>query len=330
MDNVTEFISSVLLNLPELSLTDLSSVKKAILLSLKDYDLTLKEKQLPSISTETEYLKMFIVHKKLSGRSDRTIKQYTRTVTKFFTVVAKPLKDVTSGDILYFLYTIQKENNMKDISLNNQRIYLNTFFNWLYDTERIPKNPMKTVSPIKYAQVLKKPLTGLEMEALIEHASNLRDKAMIEFLYASGCREDELCKITLDEIGLTSKEVLLHGKGSKDRKSYFTDRSLSYLKSYLNTRDDNDPHLFVTRTRPHTQMSPGTVYHIIAACGKRANGIHAYPHLIRHTMATDAIRRGMPIENLKEILGHTSIDTTLRYAKIASESNKYYHAKCMS
>ncbi len=307
----------------------LQIIKDQVLIWLNNYDITKKETSLQNRADDLcRELQDFVIAKKVEGMSDGTIKLYYRSISHFLFYANKPVEDITTGDILAFLHSYQATRKVKDITLDNTRIHISAFYNWLVNSDYIDKNPCKKIKPIKHEKNTRHPLTAIQMEKLRNSCTNLRDKAIIEFLYATACRVGELVIIKKSDVDFDRKEVHLFGKGKKHRLSYLNARAVVSLQAYLTSREDDSDYLFVGLKRPHEQLSTRSVELLLKKYGQKA-GIDAKctPHVIRHTTATDAINKGMPVEQLQKLLGHEQIETSLHYAKVSSDIVKLDHQK---
>lgn len=307
----------------------LQVIKDQVLIWLNNYDITKKETSLQNRADDLcRELQDFVIAKKVEGMSDGTIKLYYRSISHFLFYANKPVEDITTGDILAFLHSYQATRKVKDITLDNTRIHISAFYNWLVNSDYIDKNPCKKIKPIKHEKNTRHPLTAIQMEKLRNSCTNLRDKAIIEFLYATACRVGELVIIKKSDVDFDRKEVHLFGKGKKHRLSYLNARAVVSLQAYLTSREDDSDYLFVGLKRPHEQLSTRSVELLLKKYGQKA-GIDAKctPHVIRHTTATDAINKGMPVEQLQKLLGHEQIETSLHYAKVSSDIVKLDHQK---
>lgn len=307
----------------------LHTLKDQVTIWLNSYDITKKETSLQNRADDLcRELQDFVIAKKVEGMSDGTIKLYYRSISHFLFYANKPVEDVTTGDILAFLHSYQATRKVKDITLDNTRIHISAFYNWLVNSDYIDKNPCKKIKPIKHEKNTRHPLTAVQMEKLRNSCTNLRDKAIIEFLYATACRVGELVIIKKSDVDFDRKEVHLFGKGKKHRLSYLNARAVVALQAYLTSREDDSDYLFVGLRRPHEQLSTRSVELLLKKYGQKA-GIDAKctPHVIRHTTATDAINKGMPVEQLQKLLGHEQIETSLHYAKVSSDIVKLDHQK---
>lgn len=300
-------------------------------LFLSNYEITQKTYEVSSyIGYLPDCYKLFFISKKIEGLSDDTLSNYNLILDRFFLTVSKHLSEIDTNDIRVYLYQFQRNSARpcSDVYLNNIRVVLNGFFNWCVDEDYVAKNPCKPIKSIHCETKPREPLTDIEME-LIRHAcDNYRDSALVEFLYSTGCRVSEVCKLKIADIDFERKEVQLFGKGKKHRVSYINARAEIALRCYLATRKDNDPNLFVRLREPHSGLTKAGIEYVIHELGVKADiNRSVYPHLIRHTTATSALNRGMTISELKELLGHEKMDTTLIYAKIAKNAVHSSHTK---
>lgn len=215
-------------------------------------------------------------------------------------------------------------------TLKNVRAVYSSFFAWLRDRDRVRKNPMILVEDIKVEQVLKKPYTDEEREKMLRKCNNLRDKAMLEFLYSTAVRVSELAKLNRSDIRFTSKDLVVFGKGGKERTVYVNDRTNMYLREYLESRMDENPALFVGVKAPHKRLSKNGIEDIIRRIGKKADVEKAHPHRFRRTALTNALNRGMPLQEAMILAGHSKPETTMRYCTVDQESVAYHHRKYLS
>lgn len=270
----------------------------------------------------------YCVTKKIEGASDETMRNYMIRLKEFFRQMDKPLEDITANDVRAFLYTYQKEHHICNRTLDSIRSVLGSFFSWASGEGYIQKNVMLVVKPIKYEKREREALTEYELELLRAACHTLCDEAMVEVLYSTGCRVTELVRLDLADVSFEKGEVMLFGKGNKHRKSYLTAHAMLALKKYLDSRTDDSPALFVKERIPHTRMSKAGIEKIIGQLGKKA-GIQCrvYPHLICHTTATMALRHGMDVTEIQQILGHANVATTMIYAKVDQSNVKQSHKK---
>ena len=305
---------------------DLTIVKEQVSIWLNDYELTKKTTALQvQADGLCKELQEYVVAKKIEGLSMKSLQLYVNTIRTLLYYTNKPVKEITTGDIRTFLYTLQKNNGVKDITLDNMRIHINTFYNWLVDSDYLEKNPCRNINPIKHEKNTRHALSAVQMERLRNACDNLRDKALIEVLYATACRVDELINIKLTDVDFDRKEVYLFGKGKKHRTSYLNARAVVALQNYLGSRTDDTPYLLVSRKKPYGKLSARGVEFTIQQLGKAAGIEKVSPHIIRHTTATDALNKGMPLEQIQKLLGHENISTTLVYAEVKNDLVKTGH-----
>lgn len=312
-----------------LSQEEMQTVYKELVMYVQNFDI---QKRTTEVAKYTGYLpecyKTYFVCRKIEGISLNTLALYNLYLDDFFRSLSKDVKEITANDIRVYLYTVQKERQISNRTLDGRRAAIHAFFEWMTNEGYIDKNPCRSVSKIKYERNERKPLSGMEMEMIRGACRDTRDKALIEFFYSTGCRVTELVRMDKDDVDLEKREAQLFGKGNKHRKSYLNARTVFYLKEYIKGRDDSCEALFVTKRRPHVRMKKEAVEKAIREIGKESGiGRRLYPHLIRHTTATDALERGMPITEIQKILGHENIATTMIYAEVAQENVKADHRK---
>lgn len=294
-----------------------------------DYDISRKETGIVPYTGELpECYKAYMVSKKIEGLSKESLKTYDLYLSDFLYSVRKPVEDITTNDIRAYLYTYQQTHDVGNRTLDGRRIVIHTFLEWCRNERYISDNPANRISAIKYEVKPREPLTGVEMEFLRDACRTYREKAIIETFYSTGCRVSELVNLNRTDIDFRTGEVMLFGKGNKHRVSYINARAEVALKKYLFTRMDSDPALFVSDRNPHGRIKKTGIEKIIRDIGARSGiGRRVYPHLIRHTTATDSLERGMNVVELQKILGHEKLDTTMIYAKVCQENVKYNHRR---
>ena len=295
----------------------------------REYDISKKETAIiPYEQVIPDCYRIYLISKKIEGLSVETLKTYDIYLRDFFLTIAKPIETLTTNDIRAYLYTYQINHNVSNRTMDGRRLVINTFLEWCCEEGYILRNPCKQIHPIKYESVRREPLSGIELELLRDACRTYREKAIIEMFYSTGCRVSELVGLKKNDIDFQKREVYLFGKGSKHRISYLNAKAEVYLKKYLIDRKDNNDALFVSERVPHNALKKTAVESIVRKIGERSNiGRRVYPHLIRHTTATDALERGMNVTELQRILGHEKLDTTMIYAKICQDSVKYNHRK---
>lgn len=327
MDNFAkEFLTRLDGKIPE---EEMKTILQELQVFASGYDIQKKETALiPYEPQIPQCYKVYMVSKKIEGRSEGTLKTYDLYLRDFLLTVAKPLKEITANDIRAYLYNFQATRNVSNRSLDGRRLVINTFLQWCTDEGYISKNPCKQIHPIKYEAKIREPLTGVEMELIRDACQTRREKAIIETFYSTGCRVSELAILKKTDVDFRKGEVHLFGKGSKHRISYINAKAEVALKKYLFSRSDDCPALFVTDRSPVRALKKEGIESIVRKIGERS-GIErrVYPHLIRHTTATDALERGMNVAEVQKILGHEKLDTTMIYAKVCQDNVKYDHKR---
>lgn len=294
---------------------------------LSKYDIRLASKELVPWSFELPACyKAFMVNKKIEGCSDLTLAQYKQVLEEMLRKFAKPVEQITKNDIVVYLFQLQEDRKICNRTLDSKRSVLSSFFGWISCEGYISRNPMQNIHPIKYDAKERCALTGDDLERVRMMCKDVREKAIVEFLYSTACRVSELTNMNITDVNFVTNEVVLFGKGSKYRKSYLTAKAKLYLQEYLNSRIDDNTALFVCSRKPHKRLSKTAVERIVKSLGKRCN-LHLHPHLFRHTAATDALQNGMDITQVQRILGHCSLETTMIYAKVAQKDVAASHQK---
>ena len=296
-----------------------------------NYDFRPRELSLVPYNHELpEIAKMYIVCKKIQGLSDRTLEVYKRMLEIFFRAMQKPVEKITANDIRVYLFNYQQSRGCSNRSLDKYRGQLSSFFSWASDEGYLDRNPMKTIPPIKYEKKPRQNLSQLELEYLRTACETPRERAIIEFLFSTGCRVSELARVKQSDIDWNAKTVHLFGKGRKHRTSFINAKSEVTLLDYLKTRDDDCEYLFISERRPYRQLQTAAIEKIVRGIAARtAEHIQkpVTPHVLRHTTATIALGSGMPIEEIQQLLGHEKIDTTLIYAHTSPESVQAGHRR---
>lgn len=291
-------------------------------ISKKETALTVYEPFIP------ECYRIYMVSKKIEGLSQETLRTYDLYLRDFLYSISKPLDSITANDIRVYLYQYQQKNDVGNRTMDGRRLVINTFLQWCTDEGYITKNVCKQIHPIKYEAKIREPLTGIEMELVRDACKTYREKAIIETFYSTGCRVSELARLQKSDIDFKKGEVHLFGKGSKHRISYLNAKAEVALKKYLYSRNDENLSLFISDRKPYHAIQKTTIEQIVRKIGERSGiGRRVYPHLIRHTTATDALERGMNVAEVQKILGHEKLDTTMIYAKVCQENVKYNHKR---
>lgn len=276
-----------------------------------------------------EIIKSFILQKKFEGCSVETLKNYSSSLIRFSKFTGKNLFDITSDDIKDYLKSYQEIHMCKSITIDSIRRILLSFYTWAVNEEFILKNPCLKIHKIKVSSTIKKPFTDEELEKIKDACTCYRDLAIVEFLYSSGVRVSELCALDIADIDFENRETLVYGKGSKERVVYFDAKTKLHLQRYLNLRIDTNQALFIKRKYPFERLDKSGVEFIVKELGNIAGAEDVHPHRFRRTFATNLLDKGVPIEQVKVLLGHSRIDTTLIYANINQQSVKINHARYM-
>ncbi len=279
------------------------------------------------IRQNNELLKLFLKTKKLEGCSYETRMSYSASITRFIFDVIKPIDKITCNDVRMYLMNYIEDHNIKYNTLDDMRRILNTFFNWCEEENYVIKNPIKKLHKIKGEEIIKQPFSEEEIELIRDSCVSMRELALIDFLNTSGVRVSELIRLDRNDIDFEQKTTVVFGKGSKERVVYFSDAAKVRLKKYLSYRVDNDPALFVSPNPPYRRISRRGVEFIVNRIGNRAGVSECHPHRFRRSLATRLLTRGMPVEQVQKILGHTKIETTLIYAKVSDQDVKMNHSK---
>lgn len=276
-----------------------------------------------------ETVRSWLETKSLEGRSARTCECYRQTVDRLGDYLGRDPWDATTQECRAFLAFLQP--TCSNVSINNNRRNMNSYFAFLEDEDVIDKSPMRKIHHVKEEKRVKNPFSDEELERLNESASTPKEKAVIAFLSTTACRVGELVGVRIEDVNMQEREVKVFGKGGKERVTFFDAKTKLAIESYLDTRSDGCPFLFVNDDgRVKHGCTTGSIERIVANVGKRANVENAHPHRFRRTVATRAIDRGMPIEQVKELLGHSQIQTTMIYASVSKENVKASHRKYVS
>lgn len=275
-------------------------------------------------------LSMFISSKHVEGCSENTLKYYESTIECLFLDLQKDIKDITTNDLRFYLASYQNKKNSSKVTIDNIRRIFSSFFSWLEDEDYILKSPVRRIHKVRTNILVKEVLSDENLEILRDSCAEIRDLAMIDLLASTGMRVGELVKINRLDIDFHERECVVFGKGNKEREVYFNARTKIHLKRYLDSRTDNNPALFVSLSKPYNRLSISGIEIRLRKLGKKVNIAKVHPHKFRRTLATMAIDKGMPIEQLQKILGHVKIDTTMHYAMVNQSNVKIAHRKFIS
>ncbi len=310
---------------------DLKELKNVLYCVLSGYDIVEKstEVQVADRSWENE-LGVFLARKRIEGRSEGTIGLYNLHLRRMLQYINKPVKKIEESDLFMYISMYKQKRQVSSSYLDSIRLVFSSFFGWLNNKGYISKNPASGLDPIKAEKRIKKPLSDVELETLRRKCNIPRDISLVEFLYSTGVRVSELIALNRKDIDFDGMRVVVYGKGAKERETYLTAASCMHLKEYLDSRTDDNEALFVSLKAPHERLTVSGVEEILRRLGKATGIEKVHPHRFRRTMATNILNKGMPIEEVKEILGHVKLDTTMIYCQISKENVRHHHRKFMS
>ena len=275
-------------------------------------------------------LEKFIAAKRIEGRTRPTLLYYESTIRHLLSDVPGSLLNFTAEDIRDYLSDFQQKRQSSSVTVNNIRRIFSSFFSWLEQEDYIIKSPMRRIHKVKTGTRVKSTISDEEMETLRDHCDNKRDLAMIDFLASTGIRVGELVRLNRTDINFNERECIVSGKGNKQRIVYFNARAKTHLLNYLGERTDENPALFVSLHQPTERLRISGVETRLRKLGRETGVMHVHPHKFRRTLATAAIDRGMPVEQVQRLLGHVKIDTTMQYAMVNQNNVKMSHRRYLS
>jgi len=311
--------------LPYLNNEQLCKLRTAMEFCLHGLEITQTDQQ--QEQEQSDVTAVFIAAKRIEGCSEKTLTYYRKTIEAMTAAVGKPVQRITTDDIRQYLTTYQIQRKSSKVTIDNIRRILATFYSWLEDEDYIVKSPVRRIHKVKTAKVIKETYTDEALEQMRDNCDSLRDLAIIDLLASSGMRVGELVALNRDEINFNERECVVFGKGNKERLVYFDARTTIHLKNYLDSRTDENPALFVTLRAPYNRLQIGGVEMRLRQLGRRLSIPKVHPHKFRRTLATSAIDKGMPIEQVQQLLGHQKIDTTMHYAMVKQQNVKLAHRK---
>ena len=280
------------------------------------------------VSTENTRLTVaFLSAKRIEGCSEKSLSYYRKTIETMSEKIEKGITHITTNDLRSYLTDYQAERKSSKVTIDNIRRILSSFFSWLEDEDYILKSPVRRIHKVKTAVTIKETYTDEALETMRDHCDSLRDLALIDMLASTGMRVGELVLLNRDDINFEERECVVFGKGSKERMVYFDARTKIHLQNYLAQRTDSNNALFVSLKAPYERLQIGGVESRLRELGKRLSLPRVHPHKFRRTLATMAIDKGMPVEQLQRLLGHQRIDTTLQYAMVKQSNVKIAHRK---
>lgn len=284
----------------------------------------------PEKDDSKDLIEIFIAAKRVEGCSEKTLKYYRTTIDAMVSALGKKVRHILTEDLRVYLTDYQRTHSSSRVTIDNIRRILSSFFSWLEDEDYIIKSPVRRIHKVKTASSIKETYSDEDIEKMRDGCSELRDLAMIDMLASTGMRVGEMVLLNRDDINFTERECIVFGKGAKERVVYFDARAKLHLQEYLNSRHDENPALFVSIKAPYNRIQIGGIERRLREIGRNLSIMKVHPHKFRRTLATMAIDKGMPIEQLQQLLGHKRIDTTLQYAMVKQNNVKMAHRKYIS
>lgn len=307
--------------LPYLNNAQNEKLQEVLKYTLANYEVT--ENQNKEKYSELNFVELFLSAKRIEGCSEKTLKYYKATIQAMIDSIGKGIKYIVTDDIRCYLTEYQSNKNSSKVTIDNIRRILSSFFSWLEDEDYILKSPVRRIHKVKTGTNIKDTYSDL----MRDNCTEPRDLAMIDMLASTGMRVGEMVLLNKNDIDFNERECIVFGKGDKERVVYFDARTKIHLQNYLNSRTDDNPALFVSLKAPHERLKIGGVEVRLREFGKQLGINKVHPHKFRRTLATVAIDKGMPIEQLQQLLGHRKIDTTLQYAMVKQSNVKIAHRK---
>ena len=311
--------------LPYLDNAQLHKLQEVLEHSLFEYEIAGR-----TIETEDdsqELINSFVYAKRIEGCSEKTLKYYRTTIEAMTEAIDKGVRHMQTDDLRAYLTGYQEQHGSSRVTIDNIRRILSSFFSWLEDEDHILKSPVRRIHKVKTATNIKETYTDEELEKMRDNCGELRDLAIVDMLASTGMRIGEMVLLNKADINFNERECVVFGKGDKERVVYFDARTKIHLQNYIDSRTDDEPALFVTLREPHTRITIGGIESRLREFGKTLKIEKVHPHKFRRTLATMARDKGMPIEQLQQLLGHKRIDTTLQYAMVKQSNVKQAHRK---
>ena len=311
--------------LPYLNNAQNQKLQEILRYTLAKYEVT--DSQNKEENSEQDFVELFLAAKRIEGCSEKSLKYYKATIETMLDELKKDVKHIVTDDIRGYLTEYQEKKKSSRVTIDNIRRILSSFFSWLEDEDYILKSPVRRIHKVKTGTNIKETYSDESLELMRDNCTTLRDLAIIDILASTGMRVGEMVLLNRNDIDFNERECIVFGKGSKERVVYFDARTKIHLQNYLKGRTDNNPALFVSLKSPHKRLKIGGVEVRLREFGKQLGLQRVHPHKFRRTLATMAIDKGMPIEQLQQRLGHRKIDTTLQYAMVKQSNVKIAHRK---
>lgn len=326
-----EVISNITKDMED-SLTDyqLNKLKESLIINFERVEFIIKTDELKhqeELDENKNMIDSFISSKQIEGCSERTIKYYKEIIEKFVNSFDKSIKQISTNEIRNYLSNYKDNSSCGSTTIDNIRRVLSSFFSWLEDEDYIIKSPVRRIHKIKTAVVVKEVLTDENLERLRDECENIRDLSLIELLISTGMRVGELVNLNVNSLNFEDRSCIVLGKGNKEREVYFDAKTKLHLKEYISKRNDSNDALFVSMREPHQRLSISGIELIIRTLGINSNINKVHPHKFRRTLATMAIDKGMPVEQVQKLLGHVKIETTMNYALVNQSNVKISHRR---
>lgn len=331
MDVRTDIINKVVEALADMEQDVIDRVERVLHIQLQNYEV--QERCTAVVLHDCSSIglvRKFIATKRLEGKSERTLKKYQPELERLVEFLNKKLYEVETYDLRLYLSLYKEQRGVSNRTLDNIRKTISSFFGWLNDEGHIGRNPARALKQIKYPHVVRKPFSSVEREKLKNACEFLRDLALSEFLYASGLRVSEVASLDRDNIDFITREASVIGKGAKERRFYLSEVCTEYLQQYLKSRTDNNPALFVAVKSPYKRLGKEGIEAAVKRIGRKAGVENVHPHRFRRTLATDLVRKNVPIQDVAEILGHADLRTTQVYVCLDRETVKYHYNRAVA
>jgi len=304
-----------------LSITQMKSLQQVLIKRLEE-----SYEEVENLENK-DYIDLYLTAKQIEGCSYRTINYYSSTLVNMFKVIDLPIRKIRTEVVREYLKVCQAKNNCSKVTVNNVRRNLSSFFSWLEEENYIIKNPIRRIHKVKVGKTIKEVISDENIELMRDRCTSIRDLAMLDLLYATGMRVGELVNLDISDMNFYERECIVYGKGDKERRVYFDARAKLHIQEYLEERCDQEKALFVSLNRPNKRLKINGVEIRLRELGRKLGIEKVHPHKFRRTMATRAIDKGMPIEQVQQILGHEQIDTTMQYAMVNQNNVKNSHKK---
>jgi len=322
---ITQIQTSMALILNQAQLEEL---RKVLTGALHNVEVTQRKVSEPTeVKGNSALLSVFIAAKRIEGCSEKSLKYYSSTICHMFDSVTEPVREINTDDLRGYLAKYQQERGSSKVTIDNMRRIFSSFFGWLEDEDYILKSPVRRIHKVKTDKPIKETFSDEGLELLRDACEEIRDLAMVDLLASTGMRVGEIVTLNREDINFHERECVVFGKGGSERVVYFDARTKIHLLNYLDSRNDKNPALFVSLPAPHERLLIGGVETRLREIGKRADMQKVHPHKFRRTLATRAIDKGMPIEQVQRLLGHVKIDTTMHYAMVNQTNVKNSHRK---